>query len=80
MVRARMMKALEINVLLRADGTRGDLDLPLLQESRQSRKERSLRIVDLRDEFDSLSTAATEARIANYRERNWTILKVDHQC
>ena len=70
---ASQIKTLTTDVLIRADGASGPLNLPGFPP-RMSQPGSEVTLIDLADDFDSAAVAATRQRQAGYADQGWTVL------
>jgi hypothetical protein len=66
-----------IDVLVRADGTSGPLDLPGFPPRARGRQGRPVVLVDFGDEDDAIAVAATRRRLQDYQARGWEVTAPD---
>jgi hypothetical protein len=73
LVRAHSLGQLDVDVLIRADGSSGPLDLPGFPPRRSGSPGRPALLLDLGDDFDPEAEAATRARLRDYADRGWEV-------
>lgn len=73
LVRASAMKRLNVDVLVRADGGTGALDLPGFPPRVAGKEARTVLLIDLGDDGDARAAAATRSRLEAYEARGWQV-------
>jgi hypothetical protein len=73
LVHAHHRDRLDVDVLVRADGGAGALDLPGFPAARREAPGRRVVVVDLGDDFDGAAEAATRCRLRAYEELGWRV-------
>ncbi len=71
-LRMKGILRLNVDVLIRADGTPWTLHLPAIDHVLRDHAA-GLKIVDMRDQFDQTASLATEERLAAYQDKSWPI-------
>jgi hypothetical protein len=76
-VNARGLARLRIDVLVRADGGSGALDLPGFPPGARARQGRPVLLVDFGDDGDAIAATATRRRLEDYQARGWDVSAPD---
>lgn len=70
---ARRIETLDVDVLIRADGSASPLRLPCFPASDRALKRQQI-LLDIADDFDPVAEADTRERVRDYRSAGWRVV------
>jgi hypothetical protein len=73
-VALRSLERLDVNVLIRAEGTPWPSSLPMISDCKRVEERAHLVVIDFHDSFDMVARDATSDRLKSYADQGWKLI------